>query len=105
MYKFMNHSVIKRCSRPNSVTNKTIKSSRFQTMDVFRGRAGTVFLSFCVRPIKIFLNQMLDFWVDPGLKYGSLNFDQKALTDTGQSVISRLLWDLDRLYIYIYIYI
>jgi len=43
---------------------------------------------------------MLDFWVDPGPKYGSLNFDQNALTDTGQSIISQLLWDLDRWYIY-----
>ena len=32
--------------------------------------------------------QILDFWVDPCSKYGSLNFDQNALTDTGQSVIS-----------------
>jgi len=28
---------------------------------------------------------MLDFWVDLGLKYGSLNFDQNVLTNTGQS--------------------
>ena len=41
-------------------------------------------------------HQMLDFWVDPCPKYGSLNFDQNALNDTGQSVISQLLWDLDR---------
>jgi len=45
-------------------------------------------------------HQTLDFWVDPGPKYGSLNFDQNALTDTGQSIISQLLWDLDRWYIY-----
>src|SRR6218665_3611655 len=41
-------------------------------------------------------HKMLGFWVDPDPKYGSLNFDQNALTDTGQSVISQLLWDLDR---------
>src|SRR6218665_2937573 len=40
-------------------------------------------------------HQMLDFWVDPGPKYGSLNFDQNALTNTGQSVISQVIWDLD----------
>jgi len=36
--------------------------------------------------------QILDFWVDPGPKYGSLNFDQNVLTDTGQPVISQLLF-------------
>jgi len=46
--------------------------------------------------------QILDFWVDQCPRYGSLNFDQKALTDTGQSVISQVLWHLHRWYIYIY---
>src|SRR6218665_3140433 len=45
-------------------------------------------------------HQMLYFWVDPCLKYGSLNFDLNALTDMGQSIISQLLWDVDRRYIY-----
>jgi len=40
--------------------------------------------------------QMLDFWVNPGPKYGSLNFDQNALTNKGQSVLSQILrrWNI-----------
>src|SRR6218665_459675 len=46
--------------------------------------------------------QILDFWVDQCPRYGSLNFDQKALTDTGQSVIYQVLYGTytDDIYIY-----
>jgi len=38
--------------------------------------------------------KFLKYLVKYGLKYGSVNFDQKATTSNGQTLISRILWDL-----------
>src|SRR6218665_32693 len=43
-------------------------------------------------------HQILDFWVDLGPKYGSLNFDQNTLPNTGQPVISQFPGYWDRLW-------
>ena len=54
----------------------------------------------CSWPWKKIIPKISDFWVKCGPKYGSTKFCQNAMTRTGQSFVSQLLWDLQSPFLY-----
>jgi len=45
-------------------------------------------------------SNFFNYLVKYGSKYGSVNFDQNVTTHNGQKLISQLLWDLQKRFLY-----